>query len=125
MMKVSGRYFFGHEISAYGLANGYVDYATLAKCFGHVMNNGIVAAVEGAGLGWFEPYGDYDIEDERETAQYFIVDRQGADLLNEVGEPVLYCDQLDMYVWEVRFWGTAWDYVLTDVECNAGVNLRA
>ena len=34
-------YFYGNKISEYGLANGYVDYSTLAKAFGCVMLNGV------------------------------------------------------------------------------------
>ena len=30
-------YFYGNKISDYGLQEGYVDYATLSKCFQHVM----------------------------------------------------------------------------------------
>ena len=35
------KYFCGNKISEYGLANGYVDYSTLAKAFDHVMINDI------------------------------------------------------------------------------------
>ena len=34
-------YFYGNKISEYGLENGYVDYATLAKSFDAVMVNDI------------------------------------------------------------------------------------
>ncbi len=35
------KYFYGHQISEYGLKNGYVDYATLAKAFDAVLCNDI------------------------------------------------------------------------------------
>ena len=35
------KYFYGNEISEYGLKNGYVDYSTLAKSFDAVLNNDI------------------------------------------------------------------------------------
>lgn len=35
------RYFFGNEISEYGLKNGYVDYRTLAKAFDAVLCNDV------------------------------------------------------------------------------------
>ena len=35
------KYFYGNEISEYGLQRGYVDYRTLAKCFDMVICNDI------------------------------------------------------------------------------------
>ena len=57
----------------------------------------------------------------RDIFQYFIIDSNGADILQEyTDEIVWYNEELDMYVWGVTHWGTAWDYVLTDIRCNAG-----
>ena len=55
---------------------------------------------------------------EPEIYQYYIVDDNGARILEEINEIVFYNDTLDMYVWGVTHWGTSWDYVLTDVPCN-------
>lgn len=53
--------------------------------------------------------------------QYYIISENGARILEEdTDEIVLYCEKLDIYLWCVTHWGTAWDYVLTDIECNAG-----
>ena len=41
MLKVYGEYFYGNKISNYGLENGFVDYATLAKSFDCILNNTI------------------------------------------------------------------------------------
>ena len=41
-MEVHGKYFYGNQISEYGLEKGYVDYATLAKAFDAVLNNDIM-----------------------------------------------------------------------------------
>lgn len=43
MMKMSGKYFCGNEISDYGQEHGFVDYATLAKAFDAVLNNDIIS----------------------------------------------------------------------------------
>ena len=65
-----------------------------------------------------------DLEDENGTCdeifQYYIVDDRGADLLKEINEIVFYNDALDMYVWGVTHYGTAWSYVLTNIPCNTG-----
>lgn len=54
-----------------------------------------------------------------EIFQYWIVSDNGARILEEFNEIVFYNEELDMYVWGVTHWGTAWDYVLTDIPCNA------
>ena len=41
--KMEQKYYYGNAISEYGLQNGYVDYATLAKCFDAVLNNDIMS----------------------------------------------------------------------------------
>ena len=41
MMHVYSDYFYGNKISNYGIQNGFVDYATLAKSFDCVLNNTI------------------------------------------------------------------------------------
>lgn len=41
-MNITGKYFYGNEISKYGQENGYLDYATLAKAFDAVLNNEII-----------------------------------------------------------------------------------
>lgn len=51
-----------------------------------------------------------------EIYQYYIISGYGADILQDfTNENVFYNDFLDMYVWGVTHWGTAWDYVLTDI----------
>lgn len=40
--KHYSNYFYGNKVSEYGIKNGYVDYATLAKAFDAVMNNSII-----------------------------------------------------------------------------------
>lgn len=55
-----------------------------------------------------------------EIFQYYIISDQGADILQEyTNEIVFYNDILDMYVWGVCHYGTAWDYVLTDIPTKA------
>lgn len=117
---VHGKYFYGNEISEYGQKNGYVDYRTLAKAFDAVMNNSIIQNT--AEIGYWECVSgnEYDEETDEyaEIYQYFIIDGNGAEILQEAGEIVFYNDALDMYVWGVTHWGTSWDYVLTDIRCN-------
>ena len=65
-----------------------------------------------------------ELEEEQEYLpeifQYFIVDNNGAEILEECNEIVYYCETLDLYMWCVTHWGTSWDYVLTDIPCNTG-----
>lgn len=54
-----------------------------------------------------------------EIFQYFIIDGNGADILQHwTNEIVFYNSELDMYVWGITHFGTAWDYVLTDIKCE-------
>lgn len=57
--------------------------------------------------------------------QWFIVDGNGADILQEAGEIVYYNNELDLYLWGVTHYGTSWDYVLTNIRCNASDNEEA
>lgn len=65
-----------------------------------------------------------ELEEEQENSynaeifQYYIVDDNGAEILKEINEIVYYNEELDMYVWGVTHYGTAWSYVLTDIKCN-------
>lgn len=55
-----------------------------------------------------------------EIFQFYITDAAGAEILEEFGEIVFYNGRLDLYVWGVTHWGTAWDHVLTNIPCNRG-----
>lgn len=55
-------------------------------------------------------------QEESEIFQYYIVSDNGAEILKEADEIVFYNEELDMYVWGVTHYGTAWDYVLTNIK---------
>ena len=168
-MTISGYWFYGHEVSAYGKQCGYVDYATLAKAFDAVLNNDIMQKTYDIGY-WEQESGFIDhteeidsllkeiddiensleewedddsakAKEERNRArdvikklteeieelendqdylpdvyQWYIVSDNGARLLEEVNEIVYYNEELDIYLWGVTHYGTAWDYVLTDIK---------
>lgn len=111
-------YFYGNKISDYGLKNGYVDYATLAKSFDCILNNDIIQKT--ADIGYWEEYNgsEYDAESDEyiDVFQYYIISEQGARILSECTEEIVwYNEELDMYVWGVAHFGTSWSYVLTDI----------
>lgn len=55
----------------------------------------------------------------QEIFQYYIVSDQGAEMIKQYTEDTLfYNETLDMYVWGITHYGTAWGYVLTDVKLN-------
>ena len=115
------KYFYGNEISEYGRKNGFVDYRTLAKSFDAVLNNDIINKTSDIGYWDVINGSEYDEETDSYTDifQYYIISAQGADILQrETEEIVFYNEELDMYVWSVTHFGTAWDYVLTDIECE-------
>ena len=55
----------------------------------------------------------------KEIFQYYIIDSQLAQILQEwTNEIIYYIDFLDIYIWGVTHWGTSWDYVLTNIEID-------
>lgn len=170
--KHNSKYFYGHEISAYGQERGYLDYRTLAQAFDAVLVNDITK------LFYSTVNGDYSepeqvngyidnsdaieelndkaeqlfdkqylldensaeweqIENEIENIkeqieelereqdeqpeifQYYIVSDSGAEILQYyTDDPVYYLPLIDCYLWGVTHYGTAWDYVLTNVKLN-------
>ena len=112
------KYFYGNEISKYGMENGFVDYRTLAKSFDSVLANNIIAKTD---RDYWECVNgcEYDEETDEfvEIFQYYIISAQGASILEELtDEIVFYNFDLDMYVWGVTHFGTSWDYVLTNIK---------
>lgn len=124
-MKLYGSYFCGNKISDYGIENGFLDYATLAKAFDAVLNNDIMAMT--ADIGYWDIVSGFQADEDGEESdyfpevfQYYIVSDSGAEILREIGEVLFYNDTLDMYIWGVTHYGTNWSYVLTNVPCNCG-----
>lgn len=107
--------FYGEPVSDYGIEQGFVDYATFAKCFDGVICNDIVKL--------FHLF-DFERVDKNETAcddeifQWCIVDDRGANLLQQwlPDEILFYCRELDMNLWGITHYGTRWDYVLTPIK---------
>lgn len=117
---VYGKVFYGNEVSEYGQKHGFVDYLTLKKAFNAVLNNSIMNAT--ANIGEWELAHGTECDDDGnyfEIFQFFIIDENGAEILqNWTDEIVYYNEELDMYVWGVTHFGTAWDYVLTNIGCT-------
>ena len=118
MREIHCEYFYGNKVSDYGLKNGYVDYGTLGKTIGGVLNNGIISNTQDIGY-WDVVNGseyDEDTDSYAEIFQYYIISGNGAEILQLfTDEIVFYNEELDMYVWGVTHFGTGWDYVLTDI----------
>ena len=67
-MKKEQKYYHGNPISDYGLENGRVDYATLAKAFDAVLNNDIMSLTYEVGC-WEQVSGIIDNSDEIEELE--------------------------------------------------------
>lgn len=107
---------FGHEVSKYGLENGYLDYLTLSKIVGDcILSNELL---EYTGYENWDLYsGKLEDDNYFEVYQYYIITEQGARFLEEyTNELVYYHERLDMYLWGITHFGTSWDYVLTDIK---------
>lgn len=108
---------WGYEVSKYALKHGYLDYLTLSKMVGDcILNNNITNEYMEE---WDIISGDYECD--YEIFQYYIITEQGANILEEItDEVVFYNGRLDVYVWGITHFGTSWDYVLTDVRLVDG-----
>jgi hypothetical protein len=118
------KYFYGQEISEYGVQHNRVDFRALAKSFNTVLCNDITKLFYNTiGGEYVEPEivngSDYDeINDNYiEIFQYYIISDDGAELLKRhTDEIVYYLPALDIFVWGVTHFGTGWGYVLTDIK---------
>ena len=128
-LEILGNYFCGNVISPYGKEHGRLDYDTFSKAFDHVLNNNIFDLGWTIGNGWelvnglnyVEDNEDEEVEEieNSEVYQWYIVSSSGAEMIQEYTDEILYYhEELDMYLWGVTHWGTAWDYVLMDIPCN-------
>lgn len=67
-MEKEQKYYYGNPISDYGMENGRVDYATLAKAFDAVLNNDIMDLTYDIG-SWDQMSGTIDNTDEIEELE--------------------------------------------------------
>lgn len=110
-IKLYGNKAFGVEVSEYGLENGYLDYKALGQIVGDkILNNTIRDRT----------IADWEIvnsEFKDMVFQDYIISESGYEFLREcTDELVFYNENLDLYIWAITHFGTAWDYVLSDVK---------
>ena len=113
------KYYYGHKVSDYGAENNYVDYKTLANIVGDmILNNNIANTDMYMELcNGYDNWENTENEDSVDIFQYFIISDAGANFLcAHTNEIVYYIDELDMYLWGITHFGTAWSYVLTDIK---------
>lgn len=108
---------YGHEVSKYGLENGYLDYLTLSKIVGDcILNNTVRAETM---TDWEMVAGEFDSA----VFQDYVISETGYKFLEEyTDELVFYNEKLDMYIWAITHFGTSWDYVLTDIKLVGGLS---
>ena len=110
-MKVYNGKVYGVAVSDYGLEKGYLDYQTLAGIVGDCILNNTIRA---------ETMEDWDMvsgELKEMVFQDYIISEQGYRFLEDLtDELVFYNEKLDIYIWAVTHYGTAWSHVLTDIK---------
>lgn len=113
--------YMGIEFSIVAKEHGFVDFKSLAEMVGNkVLNNYVYELTNGSErLSEWEWYCGEMYNDEGypyEVSQYYIITENGAKFLKKyTDEIVMYNYDLDMYLWGITNFGTAWDYVLTDI----------
>ena len=102
---------YGEKVSNYGLENGYLDFQTVAAIIEDcILNNSIREATM---CDWEMVNGDFrDV-----VMSDYIISEYGFKFLKEyTDEVVFYNETLDVYIWAVTRYGTAWSHELTDVK---------
>lgn len=104
---------YGENVSEYGLEKGKLDYATLARIIGPCIFNGTVR--DRTMCDWDCMTGELE-EDEIVCSDY-LISRYGYEFLREhTDELVFYNEELELYIWAVKHWGTDWSYVTTNIK---------
>lgn len=104
--KMEKKYYYGNAISDYGMEHGYVDYATLSKCFDSVLNNDIISLTYDIG-SWDQISGTIDntdeieeLEEENESSPSQILENE----INEINEQIEELEQEQNNDQEVFQW---------------------
>ena len=91
------KYFYGVEITPEEIANGYINYRTLASTFNAVLCNDITKLFYSTINGEHnEPElingSDYDPDNDNyyDIYQYYIIDNPGVDILTSCTEEIIY-----------------------------------
>lgn len=105
---------YGVKVSNYGLENGYLDYQTLAEIVGDcILNNTL--RTETYPEDWELVTGEFD--EYMDIYQDYIISERGYEFLRDhTDELVFYNSNLDIYLWSITHFGTAWSHVLTNVK---------
>lgn len=173
------KYYYGKEISDYGLEKGFVDLNTFSEVMGGVMHCSILQKITDLGLEWeivngsiyeyFDTDGNVysydeaedkinciqskidelqeeieniddenneDIEsleqdiknleeeintleepEEKTLYRYYIISAEAAETLMQDSEEelLMYCKEMDIYVWCMTKYGENWNNILTDI----------
>lgn len=119
-MEKEKKYYYGNAISEYGMQNGRVDYATLAKAFDAVLNNDIMNLTYDIG-SWEQVNGIVDnseeieeleekrdeLEEKNENSPSQIIENE----INEINEQIEeleseQCDDPEVFQWFIiSDWG--------------------
>ncbi len=113
------KYYYGNAISAYGMEHGYVDYATLAKCFNAVLNNDIMNLTYDIGY-WEQISGIIDnsyeieeleekrdeLEEENENSPSQILENEINEINDQIEDLEIEQEEIEVYQWFiVDDWG--------------------
>lgn len=108
--------FLGRKVPDIDIKEGKISYGTLSRTFNLVLCNEIMNDRDDYDV----VLGDDSIDDCTEIFQYYIIDQNGFEILEMYApkEIVFHLNDLDIYVWGITHFGTAWDYVSTDINID-------
>lgn len=101
MYTIKSKYFYGHQISDYGLEHRYVDYKTLAEAFQCVLANDIILKTNGIVGYWEQVSGWIDNSDTIEKLEEEIEETDDESLIEELQQKIDELQQEQDYLPEV------------------------
>lgn len=113
-MEKKQKYYYGNAISEYGMENGRVDYATLAKCFDAVLNNDIMQLTYDIGY-WYQVSGIIDnsedieeleekrdeLEEQNESSPSQILENEINEINDQIEELEREQDDKEVFQWYI------------------------
>lgn len=102
---------YGITVSDYGIKKGYLDYRALVNILENCILNNTIR--DRTMSDWEMVNGEFN----NMIVSDYIISEYGYKFLKEyTDEVVFYNEELDIYIWAVDHYGTAWDHVLTNVK---------
>lgn len=98
-MEQTKKYFYGYEISGYGIENNKVDYRTFSQTFNHILNNNIMEELQIKGFYFDKISGSVDNSELIEELEQKMEELEELELNPEIEKQL---EELEEQIEELR-----------------------